>query len=72
MTWLEPILAKIWDPIATPAAVFVTMFAGQVMTGFSVSLTVTLKVQLAVPQELEAVAVTTVVPTEKAVPGFWE
>jgi len=43
----------------TPAVVFVTMLAGQVITGFSVSLTVTVKLQLAVlPEASVAVQVT--------------
>jgi len=41
---------------------------GQVMEGGSVSFTVTVKVQVAVPQELVAVQVTLVVPTGKVLP----
>jgi hypothetical protein len=48
------------------------MLVEQVIDGFCVSLTVTLKVQVAVPQALEAVAVTVVVPIAKLVPGFCE
>jgi hypothetical protein len=46
------------------------MLVEHVMEGFCTSLTVTVKVQLAVPQVLEAVAVTVVVPITKLVPGF--
>lgn len=42
--------------------------AGQVMVGFSVSFTVIVKVQLAVPQELVAVISTVVVPILKNEP----
>jgi hypothetical protein len=45
------------------------MLAGQVITGFSVSLTVTVKVQVAVLPELSvAVQVTVVVPLGKVEP----
>jgi len=53
----------------TPAVVFVTMLAGQVITGFSVSLTVTVKLQLAVlPEASVAVQLTVFVPFGKMKP----
>jgi hypothetical protein len=42
--------------------------AGQVMVGFSLSLTVTVNIQLAEPSELVAVQVTVVVPFGNAPP----
>ena len=44
------------------------MSAGQVIVGFSVSFTVTVKVQEADPELLVAVAVTVVVPIGKVLP----
>ena len=46
-----------------PASVFACILAGQVIVGFSVSTTVTLNEQVAVPQILVAVTVTVVSPT---------
>jgi hypothetical protein len=52
-----------------PAAAGCTMLAGQVMIGFCVSLTVTVKLQVAVrPAASVAVELTVVVPTGKALP----
>jgi hypothetical protein len=49
--------------VQEPGAVFETMLDGQVMAGFSVSLTVTEKLQLAVrPDESVAVQLTVLVP----------
>jgi hypothetical protein len=45
-----------------------TMSAGQVIVGFSVSLTITLKLQLAVPHSFDAVQLTVLVPTVNALP----
>ena len=44
------------------------MFEGQVITGGCTSFTVTVKVQLTVPQLFVAVAVTVVTPTGKKLP----
>jgi hypothetical protein len=58
-------------PLTVQLAVVVlvrVMSAGQVIVGFSVSWTITLKLQLAVPHTLEAVQLTVLVPTEKALP----
>ena len=52
-----------------PASVSATTETGQVMTGASLSSTVTEKLQLSDPSEFVAVAVTVVRPTEKLVPG---
>jgi hypothetical protein len=49
-----------------PAGAATLRFAGHVSTGGSVSLTVTVKEQLAVPATFEAVHETVVVPTGKA------
>ena len=55
----------------TLGSVPTVMFAGQVMTGFSTSVTVTLKAQVELfPLTSRAVTVTRVVPTAKAVPEF--
>src|SRR6266571_3042952 len=61
---------KVATAVHWPASVFFTMLAGQAaMTGASLSLTVTLKVQaLVLPLPSVAVQVTTVVPLAKAVP----
>src|SRR6266516_3111726 len=45
------------------------MFAGQLIVGGSASTTVTVKVQVLVPQRFEAVAVTVVAPTGNWPPG---
>ena len=56
-----------------PGSVDVTMFAGHAMVGFSVSLTVTVKLHVAVfPDVSVAVQVTVVVPFGKAVPEAGE
>src|SRR5262245_60292330 len=49
--------------LVCPAGAFVTMFAGQVMVGISVSLTVTVKEQFVTPTPFAAVQSTLVVPT---------
>src|SRR6266571_2877058 len=61
---------KVVTAVHWPASVFFTMLAGQAaMTGASLSLTVTLKVQaLVLPLPSVAVQVTTVAPFAKAVP----
>ena len=51
-----------------PASLLTLMSAGQVITGSSSSVTVTVKEQEAVPHEFVAVAVTVVVPTGKKLP----
>src|ERR1043166_4924953 len=51
------------DATEVPPVVFVTIFAGQVIAGGCVSLTVTVKLQLTMPQPLEAVQLTVFVPT---------
>src|SRR5258708_4407161 len=62
--------AKVTVAPHTPGSVPVVISAGQVITGFSVSLTVTMKLQLATLPELSvAVQVTVVVPTGKMDPG---
>ena len=60
-------LAEHW-----PGPVPVETLAGQLIVGGWVSLTVTEKLQVVIPQELEAVTVTVVRPTLKTVPGFFE
>ena len=55
-----------------PRSVLATMLVEQVIDGFCTSFTVTVNVQLAVPQVFEAVAVTEVVPTGKVIPEFGE
>ena len=55
-----------------PRSVLATMLVEQVIDGFCTSFTVTVNVQLAVPQVFEAVAVTVVVPTGKVLPEFGE
>jgi hypothetical protein len=49
-----------------PAGASTEMFVGQEMTGASVSITTTLKAQLAVPARFEAVQLTILVPTGNA------
>src|SRR5260370_4421908 len=62
--------AKVTVAAHTPGSVPVVISAGQVITGFSVSLTVTLKRQLAtLPLASVAVHDTVVVPTGKIDPG---
>ena len=52
-----------------PGSVDLVMFCGHVMVGFSVSVTVTVKLQLAVlPEASVAVQLTVVVPTGKVEP----
>src|ERR1043166_5816226 len=51
-----------------PTVVFVSTLFGQVMLGGSLSLTIMVKVQLVVPQSLEAVQLTEFVPTGNALP----
>ena len=53
---------------SSPVAVTVTS-AGQVISGFSSSVTVTVNVHVLFPAEFVAVAVTVVVPTGKSVPA---
>jgi hypothetical protein len=61
--------AKLTFWLHWPDAVLVTTLTGQVITGGSVSLTVTLKLQLAVfPLASSAVQVTMLVPLAKALP----
>ena len=56
-----------------PGSVDLVIFAGHAMVGFSVSLTVTVKVHVAVlPDASVAVQVTVVVPFGKAVPEAGE
>ena len=54
------------------ASLLTVIFAGQVITGGSLSITVMVKVQVAAPQEFVAVAVTVVVPTGNTLPGACE
>jgi hypothetical protein len=49
-----------------PTSVLVNTFAGPVIVGGSVSLTITSKEQLVVPQSLDAVQLTVLVPTANA------
>src|SRR6266404_2833142 len=49
-----------------PRSVLVSTFAGQVIVGRSVSLTMTVNMQLVMPQSLEAVQLTELVPTTNA------
>ena len=60
--------AKVATAPVSPVAVTVTS-AGQVISGFSSSVTVTVNVHISVPAEFVAVAVTVVVPTGKSVPA---
>src|ERR1041384_8375410 len=53
--------------LVVPAGTLVTMLAGQIKVGGSVSLTVTVKKQFATPATFEAVQVTVFVPTGNAV-----
>ena len=63
------IAAKFTIRLHWPSAVFVTIFAGQVTTGASVSLTVMLKLQLVeFPETSVAVQLTAVTPLAKALP----
>lgn len=56
-----------------PASVLIVAVEGQVITGNSASVTVTVNVQLTgAPQAPVAVAVTVVVPIGNTVPGFCE
>ena len=56
-----------------PGSLLTVMSAGQVMVGFSVSLTVTLKLHVAVfPTASVAVQVTGVIPTAKKLPPIGE
>jgi hypothetical protein len=58
--------------VQTPAPVFTAMFAGQVITGAILSVTVMVNVQTSVlPDGSVAVAVTVVVPTGNALPEAW-
>jgi hypothetical protein len=56
---------KVTTAPQTPRSLNLLMFAGQVITGGCVSLTVTLNVQVAKPPPFRAVAVTVVTPTGK-------
>src|SRR6266850_930161 len=58
-------------PVHAPGSVELVMFEAAI-AGTSMSKTVTVNVELADPQLFVAVAVTVVVPTGKAVPGFLE
>src|SRR6185436_20507801 len=60
---------QLTSAVQSPASVLCVMFAGQVMLGFSVSLTVTVKLQLAVlPWPSSAMQLTGVVPRPKLLP----
>ena len=64
-----PIAEKLTIRLHWPGAVFVMIFAGQVTTGTSVSLTMMLKLQVAVlPAASVAVQVTVLVPLAKVEP----
>ena len=63
------VAAKFTIRLHWPGAVFVTIFAGQVTTGASLSLTVTVKLQLVeFPNASVAVQLTAVIPLAKALP----
>jgi hypothetical protein len=65
----EAVTLKVTLLVQAPEAVFTVRFAGQVIVGFCVSFTVTVKVQIFVlPLQSVAVLVTVVVPTGKAKP----
>jgi hypothetical protein len=55
-----------------PGSLALTILAGQVITGASVSFTVTVKLQVADPQVLVAVTVTVVVPSGNKLPDGTE
>lgn len=55
-------------PEQSPASVLAWIFEGQVMVGFSASLTVTVNEQVELPQIFVAVTVTVVVPVAKRFP----
>ena len=61
------------EPDGPPALGHTTIFAGQVTLGFSVSITVTVKLQLALfPTASVAVQMTVVTPLKKVVPDGGE
>jgi hypothetical protein len=66
-------VAKVTTAEHNPVSLFTVISAGQLIVGFSVSLTVTVNVQVAVlPEASVAVAVTVVIPTGKDEPEAGE
>ena len=60
-------------PVAVqPEFVVAATFAGQMIVGLTLSITVTVNEQVDIPTAFVAVAVTVVVPTGNNVPGFCE